>query len=80
MMMMTIDYGKGNNCSVCLTEITFSVNQTALVTVLKMVNGNGENGDEDGDNDDSVDFESYSPLEQPLDLRWSPGEQEQSDV
>ena len=45
-----------------------------------MVNGNGKNGDDDGDNDDSVDFESYSPLEQPLDLRWSPDEQEQSDV
>ena len=36
---MTIDYGKGNNCSVCLTEITFSVNQTAVetMTISKMV-------------------------------------------
>ena len=77
MMMMTIDYGKGYNCSVCLTEITFSVNQTTVVTIFIKTGDNDDinNGDDDGDNDDSVDFESYSPLEQPLDLRWSPGEQ-----
>ena len=46
---MTIDYGKGNNCSVCLTEITFSVNQTAVVTILIKTddNDNINYGDDD---------------------------------
>ena len=47
------------------------------MTISTMVNGDGENC---VNHNDSADFELYAPLEQPLDLRWSPGEQEQSDV
>ena len=39
-----------------------------------------KNGGDAGDHNDSADFESYAPLEQPLDLRWLPDEQELSDI
>ena len=41
-----------------------------------------DNGDYDGDHDDAEAYELYQPpayLEQPMDLRWSPDVQEQSD-
>ena len=41
---------------------------------VENVDNDGENVDDDGDQADAVDFESYTPLEQPLDLRWSPDE------
>ena len=49
---------------------------------LHVDNDDIKNGDYDGFHDDAEDYELYQPLaylEQPLDLRWSPDEQEQSD-